>query len=327
MVKKRLSTDEKISVLRELVEHSPNKDVFPALQQALKEKSNFLVAKAAAWVAQGLHYDLVDDLLASYRRFMRQATDKDKTCAAKRSIIRALYELDYDDVQFYREAIRYVQAEPAYGGAVDTAIELRCTAAMGLTASTRPRIMLDLIYLLNDNEYQARIGALKAMELVQPYEAELALRQKILQGDIEPEVTAQCFFSLIKVAADESIEFIAEYLQHNDLSIVEGAALALGESRHEDALSILLEHCNAFIPSEGLRAVYYKSIALQRSDKAFSYLLGVIEDENAKLAQSALEALAIYSYNKELLEKVKSLVHMKCSSSLRESFNQHWLED
>ncbi len=137
-----------------------------ALQQALSKKSNFLVAKAAEFAGERLFYELIPDLTQAYERFLKSPLENDKTCAAKRAIVRALYELDYDSSSFYRRGIAYVQREPVWGGQVDTAVDLRCTCALGLAASNDPRAVLGIIGLIYDEESQARISAVKAVELL-----------------------------------------------------------------------------------------------------------------------------------------------------------------
>ena len=183
-----LKTEEKIEALRDCLEKESKSQAMDCLRKALKDKSNFLVAKAAEWSAEQLAYDLIPDLVLAFDRFMNKTSDK--TCAAKRAIVRALYDLEYDNASFFRDNLNYKQMEPVWGGAVDTAVELRCTCALGLVASREPHAVLYLLELLHDSEPQARIGALKAIELLQPFHAEIVLHHKIHQGDEEPEVVA-----------------------------------------------------------------------------------------------------------------------------------------
>ena len=246
------------------------------------------------------------------------------SCAAKKAIVRALYELNYDDVEFFRVGLRYRQLEPVWGGHVDTAVDIRCSSAMGLAATNYHRVMIDLVELLHDEEHLARIGAVRAMEMVDPYQAEIVLRHKILQSDKEPEVIAQCFSSLMQVAAEESLDFIAACLQDPNMSVRESAALALGESRLDDALNILIDESKNMVLHDAFRRSLFRAIALQRKDKAFDYLLSIIEKEENPAAGDAIEALAIYSHNKALEEKVKKLVSNRNSQGITRAFHQFW---
>ncbi|MGD8937968.1 MAG: hypothetical protein PVJ72_01225, partial [Gammaproteobacteria bacterium] len=97
MPPQKLTTEDKIEALRQCIEQGPKPQAQGCLKKALKEKSNFLVAKAAEWGAEQLGYDLITDLIEAFERFMNDAINTDKTCAAKRAIARALYDLEYDN--------------------------------------------------------------------------------------------------------------------------------------------------------------------------------------------------------------------------------------
>lgn len=320
----KLKTEDKIEALRQCVEQQPKIEATQCLKKALQEKSNFLVAKAAQWTSEQLLYDLIPELVSAYERFLHRPLDNDKTCAAKRAIARALYELDYDDAGFFRKNITYCQIEPVYGGSVDTAVDLRCTCALGLVASGDPRAVLYLLNLLHDDEYQARIGAIKAFEMVQPFHAEIALRNKILQGDAEPEVIAQSFSSLIKVAAEESLEFVSPFLKDDEPATRESAAMALGESRLDEALELLIEHTENLSPFDSLLPGFYNGIALQRKETAYQYLLDKISDASEQEASHAVAALSIYNYNSDLSEAVAVKVKSRKSKKVTKAFETCW---
>jgi HEAT repeat protein len=325
MPKKQPSSEVKIEELRQRIERGGRDSALAALQNALKEKSNFVVAKAARWAGEHLYYDLIPDLVQSYERFLRRPLESDKTCAAKKAIVKALYELDYDNAKFYRTGLGYRQLEPVWGAHVDTAVEVRCSSAFGLAASNDPRVMTNLIELLHDKEYAARAGAVKAMELLVPYQTELVLRCKILQGDDEPAVIAQCFSSLMKVAAEDALDFVARHLQHDNSSLREGAALALGECRLDEALDILIAVCNELVvPTRSNHKPLFQAIAMQRKEQAINYLLQVVEGENTSLAGTAIEALSIYSYNETLKKDIEQIIARKQSAQLRQAFAEFW---
>lgn len=318
--------EEKIERLRRIVEHGSHDERISALRGALTEKRGFLVAKAAAWAAETLSYDLIPDLVESYPRFLDNPLKSDKTCAAKRAIVRALYELDYTDVSFYGRGLHYTQREPVWGGHVDTAVEVRCTCALGLLLSGDPRAMVKLVGALHDPEPQVRAGVIKAMEMAHPHDAELVLRHKILQGDTEAEVVGQAFSSLMKVAAEESIDFVAGYLGDDRIPTREAAALALGESRHETALNILVATSQALSERDGFQHALLEGIALQRSEKGFEYLLQVIESAGLALAGQAIAALSIYSYNTDLRSAVEERVSTRGEPHLLEVYGERFSE-
>lgn len=317
-------TDGKIEQLRAILDQGSENAWRAALQQALKDKSNFLVAKAAKWVSEKLSYELIPDLVASYRRFLRDPLKTDKTCAGKIALVRALYDLDYNHAIFFGEALHYRQQEPIWGGSVDTAVEVRIVAANGLLASGAPRAMIELVDALHDPEPGVRIGVIKAFEQALPQEVELVLRSAIHCGDSEPDVTAQAFSTLMKVAPEASLDFVARYLDASEAVIVEAAAIALGESRLADALTLLMERCDVAPAYGSTKSALYRAIALSRNDTAYTFLLGVIKDENVHEAGEAIKALAIYDYNEELKRAVAARVKAKGSTVLEELYRTHW---
>jgi HEAT repeat protein len=214
--------------------------------------------------------------------------------------------------------------EPVYGGRVDTAVDLRCTCALGLVASNDPRAVLSLLELLHDAQYQARLGAIKALELVQPFHAEIVLRHKILQGDEEPEVIAQCFSSLVKAAAEESLAFIASFLDNDDDVLRESAALALGESRLDDALEILINASDELSSFDSLVQSFFHAIALQRKDRAYQYLLDKVGNASIGEAGHAIVALSLYNYNQDLKEQLSAIVRNRKNKKLNELVESHW---
>jgi len=327
MPTKRLKTEHKIEALRQCIEQGPKAQALACLQIALQEKSNFLVAKAAEWCAEQLAYDLITDLLAAFERFVPDALSTDKTCAAKRAIARALYDLEYDNAGFFRKHLTYRQMEPVWGGSVDTAVDLRCTCALGLVASNDPRAVLSIVELLHDSEYQARLGAIKAIESIQPFHAEIVLRHKILQGDAEPEVIAQCFSSLVKAAAEESLDFISDFLASDDDVLRESAALALGESRLDEALHILIDASDNLFAIDTLVPSFYRAIALQRKNKAYDYLLDKVANSPAAQASYAIAALSLYNYNQELKEKIISITEKRGLKQLSDAIAHYWKDN
>ena len=327
MTPPKLKTEDKIEALRQCVEYSEKHQALNCLRKALKEKSNFLVAKAAQWTAEQLAYDLLPDLTAAFNRFLQDGPNTDKTCAAKRALARALYDLEYDNAAFYRNYLHYSQMEPVWGGAVDTAVDVRCTCSLGLVASNDPRAALYVLELLHDPEPRARLGAVKAVELLQSFQAEIVLRHKILQGDAEPEVMAQCFSSLVKAAAEESLEFISRFLDSEHEVLRESAALALGESRLGEALDRLIEVCDGLSGPDPLTASFFRAIALQRNDKAFEYLLNKTADAPENQAVQAAIALSMYNYNQDLEQKVRAIAKRRHLKKLNEVLASYWSGD
>jgi len=97
---------------------------------------------------------------------------------AKQAIARALVSLECQDVTFFLEGIRYQQLEPTWGGSSDSAIDVRCSCAMGLVATGYSRAVAELTALLQDREWRARAGAARAISCGNPREAERCCASK-----------------------------------------------------------------------------------------------------------------------------------------------------
>src|SRR5205085_624790 len=123
----------------------------------------------------------------------------------------------------------------------DTAVELRGTCALGLVRIGHRETMTELVRLLVDPSPVARVAAIRAIAYSERDEGALLLRLKALTGDREPEVTAECFTALAKLAPEKSIPFIGEFLAAAEDVIAESAALALGETRRREAFDLLRE--------------------------------------------------------------------------------------
>ena len=324
--RKSEAVDAKLAELEDIAALSDAAEIAQRLKAALGHRHYRVVARAAGLCADKLAYDLAPALVSAYQRFLVDPVKTDKTCRAKRAIVRALYELDYDDTSFYSEAMRYRQPEPVWGGSVDTAVELRCTSALGLAATGYPRAAIELVELLNDPELQARIGAVRAIALLNPFQAEIILRAKVLQGDPEPEVIGECFSALLSVEPQESLGFVGRYLGDKSPDVQEMAALALGDSRLDGVLDVLRSHWEEGMPGAALRRVLLRAIALLRHSGAYDFLLERIASDSAETAMAAIDALAIYHHNELLKGRVREAVERRDEPAITQAFEQAWCQ-
>jgi HEAT repeat protein len=292
-----------LNALDPAAERATQNDV---LGKALGDKSFRVVAKAATLAGERHLHEREQDLLAAYARFLADPVKRDPTCLAKGAIARALVELECQNVPFFLEGIRYVQLEPAWGGATDTGIDVRSACAMGLAASGYSRAVQELATLLADKEARARQGAARAISCGNPREAEALLRFKVLSGDAEPEVIGECFTGLLSIAADDCVAFVGAQLASSDDAIRDLAALALGESRHPAALKQLRDAWDDAYVAPDMRAVLIRAAALHRTDAAFDWLVSIIETGSRAQAEIAVDALSVYERNTKLLERVRT---------------------
>lgn len=322
MPKRNQKTEEQLAELNRLDALDDKQAITQAVSQALNSKSCRVIAKAAKVCEEKLLYALENELITSYQRLLRQ---KDPNCLAKSAIMRALVAQDCHDVDFYLAGLRYVQNEPGWGGPTDSAVDIRCSSAMGLVSTTYPRAMVELLTLLNDPEPNARIGAARAIRYGLRYEATLVFKQKLLCGDEEPEVLGECMSGLLTVDPDYSLPFAATYLDSSDDLLFELAALTLGDSRLDEALEILQaawEHTFA-IHAERRRALF-KAITLHRSDAALDWLLGKLEQADAGLLETGIELLAVYKNKQTVKDSMEGIVAGSGNRRHHALYREYW---
>jgi len=275
-----------------------------AIKKFLADKHFRVVAKAATLAAERSLHERTTDLITAYGRFLCDPVKRDPKCIAKQAIARALVELGCHDVGFFLEGIRYKQLEPVWGGTQDTAIDVRCSCAMGLVSTGYFRAIQELTVMLNDTEWRARAGAARAISCGSPREAESLLRFKVLVGDAEAEVVGECFSGILAIAPEEGMPFVAGYLAGDNEGVRDFAALALGESRQPRALEYLRDTCKYTVGD--FRTVLIRAAALHRSEAAFDWLISIIAEGSRTDCDVAIEALSVYERNTKLAERVKA---------------------
>jgi HEAT repeat protein len=323
----RLAVEDRLAELGAAVASADVAELAARLGAALGDRHYRVVAYAARRAAEGMVYECLPALLAAYARFLANPVKQDPNCLAKAAIVRALHELDCDDADFYRAALRYRQLEPVWGGTVDTAVDIRASAAMGLVASGYPRALAEVAELLTDPEPPVRVGAARAIACGNPREAELLLRLKVVHGDDEPQVIAECFAGLLEVEPDESVGFVARSLESDDDALGEVAALALGESRLPPALAALERAWNAVLVSESMRQVLIQAAALHRSDEAFAWLLELAASHRPATATAVIDALAIYRRNEKLAASLGAVIAERGDPTLTAHCAKVWQAD
>ena len=315
-----VTTQEKLQQLEKL--NFDNDDDIASLQAFLKLKNNLIAAKAAKCCAEHQLFNFCPELLSAFQYFVEKP-EKDKGCFAKSAIVKALYELDYNNSDFYGQAITVRQPEPVWGGTVDTAVDVRCWAAYGLTLSPNTRIILQLVELLHDPEPQARLGAVKAIANTNPTHAEILLREKVLDGDVDGYIIGECFHQLIAIEPDHSLEFIQPYLYHDDEEWVEYAALAIAESHDSAAFTLLRDSIEqSFYDAKKHHLI--KAMALHRSNHAIDFLLAQLTVVGRQEVESIIEALSIHRSNDGIRQRIKDAVNRLKQATAINAFNQFW---
>lgn len=311
----------RLKVLRDGAPSSP--EFHEALGKALASKTNLLAARAAKYVGELRLAEFAAALAEAFGRFMRDPAKTDKGCDAKTAIARALLDLEASDdataAAVYLPGVRHVQPEPTWGGSSDTAGELRGLCGLGLALTNRRDVLAELVDLLMDREPQARVAAARAVGVTGRDEGALLLRLKLLAGDASPDVIAEAFLSLVRIAPRESLPFVARFLDARDESTRESAALAIGSSRQAAGFELLREEWGR--KADGLsRQALLLPLAMLRSEESLAFLLAVVETADPRLAAEAVDALRLYRHDDAARARVRRAAESRSDPDARRAF-------
>lgn len=311
---------DRLAILRN---EAASPTVVQEVRAFLKNRSNLVIAKAAKVAGKAPMMQLVPDLVEAFERLMKDPAKLDKGCAALTGITDALYEMDYVEPEIYLRGIHHVQMEGAYGPPVDAAAKLRAASALGLARTRYPHALDEIVTLLVDAWPQARVGAVRALTTNGGQAGALLLKLKILIGESEPDVLAECFSGLLATAPETSLELIAGYADSEDLAVAEAALLALGSSRLPGALKELAERWRRTAAGP-LRKTLLVAIAMIRSDAAIEFLLSLLPDCSTQTAKDLITALAMFRDNEKVRTRVEAAISHRNNKVLTETFRQEF---
>lgn len=303
---KQASIEDRLTELANLSKDPHTTEARRQLRKHLSSKVSLAVARAAEIVAHIEDHEFIPDLISAFHRFMKDAVRTDKGCVAKIAITKALLAADCDDEEIFRAGIRHVQPEPTWGGRADTAAQLRALCGLGLVQIGAHDAMNELAELLADKEADARIGAAGALAHCGPTAAPL-LRFKVLTGDEEPAVLAECLSGLMALSPDASFEFVAKFVDRNHPALYEHGALALAESRLPGVFEFLKEKWTTTFDRE-FKQTLLLPIALTRSEAALDFLISVLESGEVRMSTAAIGALTIYRDDKTIRERIEAAI-------------------
>jgi hypothetical protein len=297
--------------------------VVAELKVFLKNRYNLVTAKAAKIAGQTRAMELIPELVAAFHRLMKDPSKLDKGCAATTEIVSALYEMDYAEPEVYLCGIHHVQMEPSFGPPVDAAAKLRGVSALGLARTRHPAALDEIVSLLADEWPEARIGAVRAMAVNGGPAGALLLKLKILTGESEPQVMAECFSGLLAAAPERSLPLVAGFVDSEDAAIAEAALLALGSSRLPEALEWLKGKWER-TASGPRRKIVLLAIAMVRSDAAIEFLLELLAECSPAMAKDVIAGLAFFRNNERVRGRVESVVARRNEKSVSEVFRQEF---
>lgn len=292
------------------------------LRKALHDKVNAVVAKAADVVRTWQAAELIPDLLSTFSVLIEKP-ERDPQCLAKIAIAKALSDLGHSESAVFVRGLYCKQLESTWGGKVDTAATLRATCAHALVPCTdmpRHEKLLHFVNAVSEAEAPVRTDAVRALEQMGGRDVELLLRLKARAGDSEVRVTGQVFESVLQLEGEGSIAFVADFLKNAERETSEEAAIALGASRLEPAVALLIdEWTTAGIKHNG--AVLFRAISASRLDSALDFLLEQVRSARLPVACDALSALALHKDSEEIVKRIEVAV---TRSELQPMFLRHF---
>jgi len=317
--------DRKLEALSALRANPDAPETAAALRRALKDRSNYVVSKAVAIVADLRLEGMIPDLLTAFDRFLVDGAKTDSQCWAKNAIARALRDFEYEDADVFLRGSRHVQMEPSFGPPVDTAATLRGICALALAACRihREIILRRLADLVCDSEKTVRVDALRAFAQLPGFDSEVALRMKALAGDAEPEVAGVCFDALLAVAPVESVAFVARYLRSDDEDVSIEAAAALAQCGEPDALE-QVKACFEHSGIAGQRTAILRALAASRLPAAAEFLMTVVAEGRAAEAAAAIASLAQSRFRDEFRDRAEAAIRGRDNTGLTAAFQKEF---
>jgi hypothetical protein len=178
---------------------------------------------------------------------------------------------------------------------------------MGLANSTYPHKLRELVTLLVDREWQARVGAIRAIATVGGDSAALLLRFKMFSGDQDTEVMAECFTAVLALEGGEGIPLVAKFARSDtdprNTELRDAAILALGASRRADAAEWLMAEF-AHAAAIPVRKCILLSLSTSRVEAAIAFLLQLVREASESASALAVDALSLHSRDANLQAQV-----------------------
>jgi len=269
---------------------------FADLRKALADRVNLVIAKAARLASELQIRDLTPDLARAFERLMEDCVKRDPQCWGKNAIAKALADLEHRESPVFLLGASHIQMEPVWGGQQDTAATLRGTCLLALVACNdlrREHVLRHLVTGLTDPAAPVRVDAARALAQMGGDECALLLRLKARAGDEESSVTGQALEGVLALERKEGLPFVAAFLSPAGGSTAEEAALALGASRMEAAVDLLLEAWERARDRE-FRAALLRALSISRQEKAIAFLENLVKTGRQQDTADARAAIALF---------------------------------
>lgn len=297
------SLEEETAALGECDPNTP--DGRAGISAGLASARSFVVKRAAELVKERQVEGLEAELSAAFSRLLVDPAKADPGCHAKLALLEALDWLDASEEETFLLGAQHVQLEAAWGPPVDTATGVRARSVLALARTGYPDLALLAGELLGDPEPPVRQAAADALAARGARAGAGILLLKLRAGDADPMVTLAVMSALLALAPDWALPRLERRLHVRDGEARELAALALGQSRRDDALALLLTALEDAVRTDD-RATVLRAIGLHRSDRALEAMLGVIEGGRPVDARAAIVALAVRRFEPDVCQRARS---------------------
>ena len=318
---KRLSLDDKLAAVRLLRDRDPSPELTAELKTAIDDRSNLIVAAAAAIAGdQGL-LELAPTLASALDRFLVDPLKTDKLCRAKLAVIQALDKLEHGAPDVFLKAARHVQLEPVWGGSEDTAAPLRAAALLALARIDVDGLLTILVDALVDPQKDVRIAAAQALGYHGSESAGLILRLKARLGDREPEVFSECLSGLLACAEGELPAGlgIPRPGRHPCSRGSHPRPGAVAPARSFRACSVL---SGIDKPPVVLRETVLLAMVMLRLPAATEFLVELVATGPEAASLAALSALKIHSHDSRLRQRIAEVIQQRNTPALRARFEK-----
>ena len=302
----RASLDDKLAAIRTLRGQLPTAEQQDDLRRWIGDRSNLVVAAAAAIAGENMLSELSPSLESAFERFLVNPLKDDKLCRAKLAVIQALDRMEHQRSEIFVAAANHIQFEPVWGGSEDSAPPLRATALVALARVEGSGCLPLLVDALTDPARDVRVASAVALGAVGTEAANLVLRLKVRIGDEDPDVLSECLLGLLTIAPTANLAIVSGFLNPINAVSCEAAAMALGKSRLPEALAPLAECWPRCFDPE-LRQHLFLAIAILRRPAAIDHLLEVAASESGQTATAALTALRIYQDDPKIREQIEQI--------------------
>jgi hypothetical protein len=287
-----------------------------ALITALESKRAPVVARAAKLIQEHAIADLEAEMSVAIERFLRDPARSDPNCHARLALLDALDHAESQDAEPFLRALRTAAPESPL---VTGSMRSRCALALARIGHTDLPVVAG--QLLADPQASVRHAALDALaHRGDPAGAGLAMF-KLRAGDDDRLVTLAAASALLALAPTWALHELRTHLERGTDSQQQLAAMALGQSRRDEALTLLLEALDRTAIAED-RAPLLTGIGMHRSDRALEAMIAVIRGRGESEARQAIQALAPRRFESGIEARVRAAARDNEDADLRELLDE-----